>query len=285
MFSRPLIVPVLAGLASWALFAPAKAASLEIKNAAANVVIIPEARSDVSVEVVGGDKRLALKQTQLAGKLVLDGGIHTVQCTSRVKLVINDWNLTRLWASGVGSLDRSSLPKIIARVPLDADVSASGAVFGSIGRTHSLSLGHTGCGDWMVANVDTTLNLSQAGSGDTQIGTVGAAKVQIAGSGDVSLVSAAKGLGIEIAGSGDVAAQTVDGPLKIEVAGSGDVDIQGGVVSGLAVSIAGSGNVHFGGTAASGDLNIAGSGDISVHKVTGALSRSVMGSGEISIGE
>jgi len=285
MFSRPLIVPVLAGLASWALFAPAKAASLEIKNAAANVVIIPEARRDVSVEVVGGDKRLVLKQTHLADKVVLDGGIHTVQCTNKVKLVINDWSAARFWVSGMGSFDRASLPKIIARVPLDAEVSASGAVFGSIGRTHSLSLGHTGCGDWTVANVETTLNLSQAGSGDTQIGTVGSAKVEIAGSGDVSLVSAAKGLGIEIAGSGDVAAQTIDGPLKIEVAGSGDVDIQGGAVGALDISIAGSGDVSFGGTAASGALNIAGSGDISVHKVTGAVSRSVMGSGEISIGE
>jgi len=285
MFSRPLIIPVLAGLASWALFSPAKAASLEIKNAAANVVIIPEARSDVSVEVIGGDKRLSLKQTQLAGRVVLDGGIHTVQCTSRVKLVINDGSPNRFWASGIGSFNRSSLPKIIAHVPLDADISASGAVFGSIGRSQGLSLQHTGCGDWMVANVEGALNLSQAGSGDTQIGTVGSAKVEIAGSGDVSLVSAAKGLRIEIAGSGDVAAQRIDGPLKIEVAGSGNVDIQGGVVSGLDVSVAGSGNVHFGGTAASGDLNIAGSGDISVHKITGAVSRAIMGSGDISIGE
>jgi len=285
MTSGISVFSVMVGVAGLALCGPANAASLEIKNAAATVVIIPEARSDVSVEVIGGDKRLALKQTQSAGKVVLDGAVRSVQCTSKIKLENNDWSATQFRVSGIGSFDRASLPNIIARVPLDAEVSASGAVFGSIGRTHSLSLGHTGCGDWTVANVETTLNLSQAGSGDTQIGPVGSAKVELAGSGDVSLVSAAKGLGIEIAGSGDVAAQTIDGPLKIEVAGSGDVDIQGGAVGALDISIAGSGDVSFGGTAASGAFNIAGSGDISVHKVTGAVSRSVMGSGEISIGE
>lgn len=279
------VLSVMAGLAGLALCAPAHAASLEIKNAAATVVIIPEARSDVSVEVVGGDKRLALKQTLMGGKVILDGGIRNLQCTSKMKLEINDWSATRFWARGIGSFDRSALPKIIARVPLDAEISASGAVFGSIGRTHSLSLDHTGCGDWTLANVEDALKLSQAGSGDTQVGTVGSAKVQIAGSGDVSLVSVAKGLGIEIAGSGDVVAQTVDGPLTIEVAGSGDVDIKGGAVSALDISVAGSGDVNFGGTAASGAFNIAGSGDISVHKVTGAVSRSVMGSGDVSIGE
>jgi acyl dehydratase len=285
MTSGISVLSVMGGLVSLALFAPAQAASLEIKNVAATVVIIPEARSDVSVEVIGGDKRLALKQTQSAGKVILDGGVRNVQCTSKMKLEINDWSATRFRVSGLGSFDRAALPKIIAHVPLDAKISASGAVFGSIGRTHSLSLDHTGCGDWTLANVEGALNLSQAGSGDTKIGTVGSAEVQIAGSGDVSLVSVAKGLGIEIAGSGDVVAQTVDGPLTIEVAGSGDVDIKGGAVSGLDISIAGSGDVNFGGTAASGAFNIAGSGDISIHKVTGAVSRSVMGSGDISIGE
>lgn len=285
MKSLTSVFSVMGGLASLALFGPAQAASLEIRNAAATVVIIPEARSDVSVEVIGGDKRLALKQTQSAGKVILDGGVRVVQCSSKFKLVVNDWSATRFWAPGIGSFDRSSLPKIIAHVPLDAEISASGAVFGSIGRSQSLSLQTTGCGDWTLANVEGALKLSQAGSGDTQIGTVGSGKIEIAGSGDVSVVSAAKGLGIEIAGSGNVVAQTVDGPLTIEVAGSGDVDIQGGAVSGLDISIAGSGDVSFGGTAASGAFNIAGSGDISVHKVTGAVSRSVMGSGDISIGE
>jgi hypothetical protein len=285
MMSGQCVFSLIAGVASLALFAPAQAASLEIKNAAATVVIIPEARSDVSVEVVGGDKRLVLKQSQLGGKVILDGGIRNVQCTSKVKLVVNDWSATRFWASGIGSFDRSSLPKIIAHVPLDAKISASGAVFGSIGRSQGLRLEHTGCGDWTIANVEGALKLSQAGSGDTQIGTVGSAEVEIAGSGDVSLASAAKGLDVEIAGSGDVSAQAVDGPLRVSIAGSGGVDIKGGAVSKLDVSIAGSGDVHFGGTAASGAFSIAGSGDIAVHKVSGPVRRSVMGSGDISIGE
>lgn len=275
----------LAGLASLALISPAAAATLEIKHAVANLVVIPEARQDIAIEMVGGDPKLSLKQSGDSDRVVLDGGIRNVQCGSQYKLAINDWNATRLQIVGVGTFNRSALPKIIARVPLNAEIKASGAVFGTVGRTESLDLELSGCGDWTVANVEKQLRLDQSGSGDARVGEIGSGKIELAGSGDISLVSAAKGLKIEIAGSGDVAARSVSGPLTIDIAGSGDVSIEGGQVDALGANIAGSGDISFGGTAATAKLNVVGSGDISLHKVTGSVNKSVMGSGDISIGQ
>ena len=275
----------LVGLASLALIGPAAAASLEVKHAVANLVVIPEARQNIAIEIVGGDPKLSLKQSGSSDRVVLDGGIRDVQCGSQYKLAINDWNATRLQVVGVGTFNRSALPKIIARVPLNAEIAANGTVFGTVGRTESLDLELSGCGDWTVANVEKQLRLNQSGSGDARIGEIGSGKIELAGSGDISLVSAAKGLKIAIAGSGDVAARSVSGPLDIDIAGSGDVSIEGGQVDALGANIAGSGDISFGGTAAIAKLNVVGSGDISLHKVTGSVNKSVMGSGDISIGQ
>ena len=51
------------------------APSVEIRGAAARVVVIPEARSDVSVTIIKTHPRLPLKVSQLGEKVFVDGDV------------------------------------------------------------------------------------------------------------------------------------------------------------------------------------------------------------------
>ena len=267
------------------------APSVEIRNAAARVVVIPEARSDIKVEYLTTNAALPLSVRSMGERTVIDGGLsHRIGDCGGVHL---DFNINHkagriddddVMVHGVGRVTWKNLPQVVIRVPLDAHVSAGGAVFGSVGRSDSLDLSNSGCGNWTIGNVKGDLRISQAGSGDAHAGAAGSLKVSAAGSGDVSVKQVSGGATVQIAGSGDVSAQSVSGPVKVDIAGSGDVDLGGGHATELVAHIAGSGDVKFAGTADSLDASIAGSGDVDVDRVTGTVHKAVMGSGDVNVG-
>jgi hypothetical protein len=274
-----------AGLA--ATSAGAAPHELQIKDAAARVVVIPEARADVAVSVQPGRGLPAPKVRVEGDRVVVDGGaiggrhifgihIDSINCHGGGRN-------RQVNVPGHGWTPVESLPLITARVPLDARVAAGQAVFGEIGPSNSLKLAASGCGDWKVADVKGALELSDAGSGDIQAGVAGYAHVNVAGSGDVRLAQVG-GLETAISGSGDVHASTVNGPIKAAINGSGDVTVDGGQAPKVTVSIAGSGNVKFGGVAGDVAVSVAGSGDVTIAKATGQVSKRVAGSGDVSVG-
>jgi len=273
----------------------AQAAELEIKHAAARVVVIPEARQDVAVTITRGRADLPQLEVRRRGRDVeIEGGLRNriENCNlSGVGLVRNtgtplspDRQLS-VEIRGVGRVQAADLPLITARVPMAAEVSASGAVFGSIGRTERLELSSAGCGDWTVANTAGALEISVAGSGDITAGSSGSAAVSVAGSGDVRLGPVAGGLEASIAGSGDVRAASVGGRLEASIAGSGDVLVEAGRLDSVEASIAGSGDVRVEATAASLEASIVGSGDVRVAQVTGSVDHSIIGSGDVIVGD
>ena len=266
-------------LAVGAASAAAAAVSVEVKDAVARVTVIPEARSDVKVEFISSNPRLPVEVRSFGGKTIVDGDLGR-----RIRGCRGSKDNVRVEVRVVGEVAWRDMPQVVIRTPRDVRVEAGGAVFGSVGRAGSVDLENAGCGDWTVANVEGLLHLSQAGSGDTRAGSAGAAKIRTAGSGDVWMGDAHGPVAIEIAGSGDVAMGQIAGPLEIRVAGSGDVKVAGGRASTMSVAIAGSGDVDFGGVADSLKARIAGSGDIHVREVRGAISKMVMGSGSVSVG-
>ncbi len=255
------------------------APSVEIKNAAARVVIISEVRSDVKVQLLTSNVSLPVSISDEGDRVVVDGNLR-----HRIGNCHAEFGRIAVHVRGLGDVSYDNLPQIIVRVPMDADVEASGAVFGSVARTDSLVLKNAGCGDWTVANVKGHLKIEQAGSGDTHAGSAGDLIVHVAGSGDVL----AKGIGgpadIDIAGSGDVIVASISGPLHANIAGSGDVKIADGRAGDMVVNIAGSGDVRFGGVADSLKASVAGSGDVDVAKVNGPVKKSIIGSGDVNIG-
>jgi len=257
----------------------AQAATVEIKDAVARVTVVPEARTDVRVEILANNPRLPLEVRTLGGRTVVDGGLRR-----RIRNCRGPAANPRVVVAGVGEVGWREMPQLVVHVPRDADVEASGAVFGSVGRTANLDLANAGCGDWTIANVEGRLRLNEAGSGDVRAGSAGAAHVRVAGSGDVVTAEVRGPLQVEIAGSGDVTVASIGGALDARMAGSGDVRVRDGHAPVVNVAIAGSGDLSFGGVADRLSAKIMGSGDVRVRQVKGPVSKMVMGSGGVSIG-
>ncbi|CAN7289030.1 DUF2807 domain-containing protein [Phenylobacterium sp. LjRoot219] len=260
--------------------AAAAATALEIKDAVAQLTIIPEDRADVRVEVIAGHPRLPLKLKDGRGRIVIDGGLDG----GRIRSCSGDGATALVRIAGVGDVALKDMPRVVVRTPRDVDVAAGGAVFGVIGRARNVTLGAAGCGDWTVANVQHRLAVNLAGSGDARAGSAGEAKLRVAGSGDIAAGDVRGRLEADVAGTGNVRVRSVAGPLDVRMAGSGDVVVAEGRATAMTVSMAGSGNAVFGGVADSLSARVAGSGDVRVRQVRGAVRRSVMGSGSVKIG-
>lgn len=295
------------GVAGAALLAAGAASAaetrVEIKDAVARVVIVPEARSDVKVSFKTTNASLPLTVRVEGDKTIVDGDLDGPLGKGRIRNCRSINGVASVDVSGVGKVAWEDMPQIVIQVPMDASVGAGGAVFGSVGRSTSLKLANAGCGDWTVANVEGAMTLNVAGSGDMKAGSAGSADIKVAGSGDVAtkgvrgklttsvagsgdLVSGPVGgsLVIRIAGSGDVDVAAVNGDIDVNIAGSGDAVIRGGKAGAVSVSIAGSGEVQFGGAATSVSARVAGSGDIRVASVSGEVKKSIIGSGDVVVG-
>ena len=259
--------------------AAAAAPSVDIRHAAARVVVYPEARADVAVSVQQANPRLPLTITRMGDQVIVDGGLgwRVGSCHSR-------FGVRGVGVFGIGDIRYDQLPLIIVHAPLDAKIGAGSAVYGVINRSRTLDFANAGCGDWTIANVAGHARISQSGSGDSRVGSVAAADVNVSGSGNVQLQAIGGGLNANVAGSGDIAAASVDGVLNARVAGSGDVKVAAGQAPAINARIAGSGDVTFGGVAGRVSASIAGSGDVRVRTVTGPVSKQVAGSGEVLVG-
>lgn len=274
-----LITGLLAAGTALAAAGVANAQTVEIRDAVARVIVIPEARSDIKVEILSSNPSLPIEVKTRGDETVIDGGLgHRITSCSGVTGKVN------VQVRGIGKVAYADMPQVVIRTPRDVHVRAGGAVFGSVGKTDSLELSNLGCGDWTIANVAHEMRLNLSGSGDMSSGTAGSAVLKLSGSGDVRTQAIQGPLSVTLAGSGDIVAAGVEGPLKVGLAGSGDVLIADGQAGEADLTIAGSGDINFGGSAGSLKASIAGSGDIRVRKVTGTVSKAVVGSGEIHIG-
>lgn len=274
------LLTILTAASALALVAgAANAATVEVKDAVARVVVIPEDRQDIKVEFLTTNPSLPLQVRSLGDKTIVDGNLDR-----KIKNCHGGDGKARVYVAGVGDIAYDDMPQIVVRMPRDAKVEAGGAVFGSVGKTASLELSNAGCGDWTVGNVAGKMNINVAGSGDTNTGASGEAVLRVAGSGDVRTQAVNGGLEVSVAGSGDISVTSISGPLTVKVAGSGDVNIRSGKATEMNASIAGSGNVDFGGVAGSLKAKIAGSGDVHVKSVTGEVSKAIVGSGNVSVG-
>jgi len=141
---------------------------------------------------------------------------------------------------------------IVARVPLDAAVSASGAVAGEVRSADRLDLRLSGCGDWRVADVrrDLALRTSSAGT------------ATIAGAEDRLLVEAGGLARVAVAGGHSQAARlAARGRALIEHRGS---------VGGLAAQVRNAGVVRVREAWGAVDAVVDGTGDVFYSRPQGA---------------
>ena len=273
-----VVIP-LAALTAMLWAGEACAAGVEIKDAVAQVTVVPEDRADVQVVVLAGDPRLPLR-VKSGRRTVIDGDLKA----SRIRGCGREGGEVAVQVAGLGEIPLRRAPRIVIRTPRTVEVTVGGAVFGSIGRAVRVTLGNAGCGDWTVANVDRELKVSVAGSGDVRAAAAGAARLRVAGPGDISVGPVRGRVDVDVAGSGDVLVGSVAGPLDVNVAGSGGVTIAAGRAAAMKVTVAGSGNVEFRGVADSLEARIAGSGDVRARRVRGPVKKAVMGAGRVIVG-
>jgi Putative auto-transporter adhesin, head GIN domain len=276
---REMLALAAMGVAALAASGASAAPGAEIRNAVARVIVIPENRSDVVVDVVKTNPRLPLHITQWGDTVHVDGnvGMRIHGCRSWL-------GKPSAWVWGIGNIGYDDMPQLVIHAPMDVRVGGGGAIFGSVGRAASVNLGNSGCGDWTVADTPGLLHVGNSGSGDVRAGAAGSADLHGSGSGDMSVRRVENGLTSATSGSGDVQAGFVNGPLHIHIAGSGDFRGHGGQVTDMDVAIAGSGDVTFAGVAQSLNASVAGSGDVTVAQVTGPVSKHVAGSGDVRVG-
>jgi hypothetical protein len=154
------------------------------------------------------------------------------------------------------------------------------AKFGAVTRAR---LEVAGSMDVSLGDSQGPLDVEIAGSGAVTAGRSTQAVLKIAGSGEFTSGAIAGGLDAAVAGSGDATVASVNGPVDLAIAGSGNVIIKSGRADPFEVSIAGSGDVDFGGEAVNPKISIAGSGSVTVGSMTGSLSQDIQGSGDFTI--
>jgi len=270
-------------LASIALAAAgaASAASLEIRNAALRVVVIPEARSDINITIIKTNQHMPLRvSTGLAGETVIDGGAWLTSFFGKPIWCEANGDV-HIW--GVGHIAKADLPQILVRMPLDARVSAGGGVFGAISAANSLDLDASGCGDWVVGNVRDRLAVSNSGAVSVRTGSAGRMALEDSGAGRIATRGAAGGLDASVSGAGVVAVEAASGRIRLQDSGGGDIDVNGGQASSLDEQASGSGDIQFRGAAQDVRASLSGIGQVGAGVVTHSLDVDISGGGDMNV--
>lgn len=269
--------------------------SLNLRNLAANVTIVPEDRTDFLVEIDNPGATPMPTVEADDGTVTVDG-----QLRGRIANCVDGGAELR----GYGAVEAARLPRITVRAPRTLNVDRGGAGVTEIAAAQELNFDFSGCGVATIADVSGALSLEVAGSGTINAGAADTLKASVAGSGEVSVGAVANGAEVDIAGSGSVIVASLTGDLSVDTAGSGAALIAGGQIAeaqidiagsgdvnvaapiqSLSVDIIGSGNVDVDATVGELEADIAGSGNVRVDAVTGQIRRDVLGSGEVNVGE
>lgn len=259
----------------------ANAASVEVRDAVARVIVVPEDRNDVKVEFLATNPRLPLEVRTFGGSTVIDGGLrHRIAgCHNR------HGDNPSVWVRGVGGVDAKAMPQVVIHAPRAVVVSSNGAVFGSIGRAASLDLQDSGCSAWTVADVAGDATVKESGEGSLRMGATGRLDVHLSGAANIHVVRVRQAMNALLSGAGGVQVGRLDGALDAHVSGVGRVRVDDGHASMLHASVSGVGGVDFGGTADSLDAAISGFGSIRVKQVTGPVTKSISGAGHVTVND
>jgi hypothetical protein len=267
---------------------------IEIRHAAARIVVTPEDRADISIEI-DNPGQLPMPEIHAEdGQLIVEGRLR-----GRIQECLEDAVDVR----GYGVIAAPELPLITIRAPRTLSLDIGSGSVTRIGPSQTLEAAFSGCGSADIGDVAETLGLDLSGAGAVNAGAARVLKADMAGSGALRVGAVAERAEIDLAGSGEVDLASLTGALALDGAGSGSFRLGGGAlteanidlagsgdveiaapVQHLQVSIVGSGDVDVAGAVGDIDADIAGSGGITAQAVTGAVRKNVWGSGDVHVG-
>ncbi|MGH6971993.1 MAG: GIN domain-containing protein, partial [Caulobacteraceae bacterium] len=130
---RRLTGALAAALVSLAAGAASAAPALEIRDAVVRVVVVPEARSDIRVDVVKANPALPLRVWTFMGRTYVEGTLRSRphRCGGTAADPV-------AYVAGMGQVSADAMPQIVVHMPMAVRVSAGGPVWGQVGRSGSL---------------------------------------------------------------------------------------------------------------------------------------------------
>jgi hypothetical protein len=264
-----------------ALSAPAlaNAASVELRGVYANVVVIPEDRADVAVDVHATDGKFPNPRITRSGDSILvDGGLDSRMnhCSS-----IHPGRGVRL--PGYGWMSAGSALKITVHTPRNVHLTSSGAVLGDVQAAQGVELNTNGCSDWHFANVGGTLSVRQEGAASITAGSAGKMVFDLSGFTHVDLAET-HSLKVDLSGMGKVNLKSISGPVDANLSGMGSVDIDSGRAEHVQADVSGVGAFRLHGSASDLDATVSGIGGVHVDHVLGVVHKSVSGIGHVTVG-
>jgi len=273
------LVSVAAMLSAGAFAPSAQAATVDLEDAVARVIVVPEDRSDVKVEIIAPNAKLPLTVRTVGDRTVIDGGLrHSIRgCNGSGEKV-------RIRVRGVGEVPYADMPQIVIRTPRAVEVEANGAVQGSIGRSTSLNLRDSGCSAWTVADVGGVAKVHSSGAGSVRMGQAARLDIHLSGAANIHATRVRETLDARLSGAGNVHVDEAAGVVDARVSGVGNIKVSGGDGAVVRASVSGVGSVEFGGVASSLDASVSGMGHVDVRQVTGSVTKSVSGIGHVTIG-
>jgi len=276
-FMRLDIALVSAALTFAALAGSAHAApSVEIRDAVLRVVVVPEDRADVKVEVTQANAQLPLTVRTSGDITVIDGDLdrRIRSCNGSKGVRVRD----------VGRVDAEDMPQIVIRTPRSVVLKSSGAVRGSIGRSGALDLRDSGCSAWTIADVAGPAFVRSSGAGDIRMGQASRLTIELSGAANIRATRAREALDARLSGAGNVQVEEVGPSMDARVSGVGSIRVADGQATAVRASVSGIGGVDFGGVASRLDASVSGMGHVDVKRVNGPVSKSVSGIGSVRVG-
>jgi len=258
--------------------AAAAAPGIEIRDAVARVVVIPEDRPDVKVEMLTTNRDLPLEVRQTGSGVTIDGGLaHRIRdCHAGSE---HPWTYVR----GVGRVDYRDMPQVVIHTPRAVTLESNGAIVGAIGRSTKLEVENSGCGAWTIADVAGDAVLRDSGVGAIRMGQAQRLDARLSGVTNIHATKVAD-LEVSLSGTGGLTLNELTGPMEAHVSGAGHVKVLQGNAGAVRANISGVGGIDFGGQAQSLDAQVSGIGGIRVKSVTGAVTKQVSGIGHVTIG-
>jgi len=250
----------------------------QISGAAVRVMVAPEQRSDIKVEVVKQNGRLPLKVWTFAGRTHVDGGLGRRFRSCRLRS-----GAPGAVIDGLGEVGYDGLPLILLRTPLNARIFADAGAFGSTAGADSLEFSNAGCGLWRLGPVRGRLKVSQAGAGVARAAGAASTELYAVDAGSVFSGPIEGPVMAMNFGAGQIEVDSASDQLIARTAGAGVVHVLAGHVALLKAQVAGAGAVTFDGVADSLDASVVGSGAIEVGRVTGPIKKQVIGSGSVRV--
>lgn len=251
-----------------------QAGAIRLRHIAARVVVTPEDRTDVSIEIDNPGSAPTPQVSLEEGRLTIDG-----QLRGRIGSCSEEGVDLR----GYSFVPTEQMPLITIRTPRDLDLSFTGAGRAEIGATQALSLNINGCARANAGDVAAEADLDLNGSGQIVVAGAQHVSVDLNGSGDVRVETVRAGADAEVNGSGNVTIANLTGALSIDNRGSGSLSVGAGAVTGADIELFGSGQVTLGAPIERLNVSIFGSGDVEAPVAVGELEAEIFGSGDVRV--